>query len=40
MRYFGLHANAHREKVRKSEGGGHKLIMVEAVNIFYELKKK
>lgn len=29
IRYFGLYANAHRGKVRKSEGLAHKLITIE-----------
>ena len=29
IRYFGLYANAHRGKVRKSEEGRHKLLIIE-----------
>jgi hypothetical protein len=29
IRYFGLYANAHRGKVRKSEEVAHKLIIIE-----------
>jgi len=29
VRYYGLYANAHRGKVRKSEQGAHKLILIE-----------
>jgi hypothetical protein len=28
IRYFGLYANAHRGKVRKSEEGLHKLLII------------
>jgi len=29
VRYYGLYANAHRGKVRKSEDGAHKLLIIE-----------
>jgi len=29
IRYFGLYANAHRGKVRKSEEAAHKLLVIE-----------
>jgi hypothetical protein len=29
IRYFGLYANAHRGKIRKSEEGQHKLLIIE-----------
>jgi len=33
VRYYGLYANAHREKIRKSEKAAHKLLIISAQSL-------